>query len=55
MPSKILSPQRVKGLPFDVAALSDGDLARQLKQFGETVGPITESTRHLYQKKLGER
>ena len=55
LPKKVVINKRVKGdLPFDVAALSDGDLARQLKSFGATVGPITESTRPLYQKKLGK-
>ena len=54
-PQKIVINKRVKGgLPFDVAALSDGDLARQLRSFGATVGPISDSTRPLYQKKLGE-
>ena len=54
-PQKIVINKRVKtGLPFDVTALSDGDLARQLKSFGATVGPITDSTRPLYQKKLGK-
>ena len=52
---KIVINKRVKtGLPFDVTALSDGDLARQLKSFGATVGPMTDSTRPLYQKKLGK-
>ena len=37
-----------------MSALSDGDLARQLKSFGATIGPITDSTRVLYQKKLGK-
>jgi len=51
---KIVINKRVKGgLPFDVTALSDGDLARQLKSFGAPAGPITDSTRPLYQKKLG--
>ena len=51
---KIVINKRVKGgLPFDVTALSDGDLARQLKSFGAAAGPITDSTRPLYQKKLG--
>ena len=55
LPKKVVINKRVKGdLPFDVAALSDGDLARQLKSFGVTVGPITESTRPIYQKKLGK-
>lgn len=55
LPKKVVINKRVKGdLPFDVAALSDGDLARQLKSFGATVGPITESTRPLYQKKLAK-
>lgn len=54
-PQKIVINKRVKtGLPFDVTALSDGDLARQLKSFGATVGPITDSTRPLYQKKLAK-
>lgn len=54
-PKKVTINKRVKGgLPFDVVALSDGDLARQLKSFGATVGPITESTRPLYQKKLAK-
>ena len=52
---KIVLNKRVKGgLPYDVSALSDGDLARQLKSFGATIGPITDSTRVLYQKKLGK-
>lgn len=52
---KIVINKRVKtGLPFDVTALSDGDLARQLKSFGATVGPMTDSTRPLYQKKLAK-
>ena len=54
-PQKIVINKRVKGgLPFDVTALSDGDLARQLKSFGAPAGPITDSTRPLYQKKLGK-
>lgn len=54
-PPKIVINKRVKGgLPFDVTALSDGDLARQLKSFGGPAGPITDSTRPLYQKKLGK-
>lgn len=52
---KIVLNKRVKGgLPYDVSALSDGDLARQLKSFGATIGPITDSTRVLYQKKLAK-
>lgn len=52
---KIVINKRVKGgLPFDVTALSDGDLARQLRSLGATVGPINDSTRPLYQKKLGK-
>ncbi|XP_078343441.1 uncharacterized protein LOC144629120 isoform X2 [Oculina patagonica] len=54
-PQKIVINKRVKGgLPFDVSALSDGDLARQMKSFGAPVGPITDSTRPLYQKKLAK-
>lgn len=54
-PPKIVINKRVKGgLPFDVTALSDGDLARQLKSFGAPAGPITDSTRPLYQKKLAK-
>jgi len=44
----------VKGLPYDVNALSDGDLARQLRNYGQVVGPITDTTRPLYQKKLSK-
>lgn len=52
---KIVINKRVKGgLPFDVTALSDGDLARQLRSLGATVGPINDSTRALYQKKLAK-
>ena len=32
--------------------LSDGELRKQLQALGETVGPITASTRYLYVKKL---
>ncbi|KAK3746039.1 hypothetical protein QZH41_012983 [Actinostola sp. cb2023] len=49
---KHLIRKPVKGLPYDVNALSDGDLARQLRNYGQVVGPITETTRPLYQKKL---
>ncbi|XP_031565947.1 LEM protein 2-like isoform X2 [Actinia tenebrosa] len=51
-PQKILIRKPVKGLPYDVNSLSDGDLARQLRSYGQVVGPITETTRPLYQKKL---
>lgn len=33
-------------------ASHDNDLVRQLKQFGVDVGPITDSTRDLYKRKL---
>jgi len=36
----------------NVAELSDEDLYARLKEFGVDVGPIVDSTRHLYQKKL---
>jgi len=36
----------------NVAELSDEDLYERLKEFGVDVGPIVDSTRHLYQKKL---
>lgn len=36
----------------NVADLSDEDLYTKLKEFGVDVGPIVDSTRHLYQKKL---
>ena len=49
----VLYTKEARELPFDVKALSDGDLVRQLKSFGETPGPITQTTRQLYQKKLG--
>ncbi|XP_020898017.1 lamina-associated polypeptide 2 isoform X7 [Exaiptasia diaphana] len=50
--TKHLIRKPVKGLPYDVNALSDGDLARQLRNYGQVVGPITDTTRPLYQKKL---
>jgi len=36
----------------NVAEFSDEDLYARLKEFGVDVGPIVDSTRHLYQKKL---
>ncbi|KAJ7376683.1 hypothetical protein OS493_033305 [Desmophyllum pertusum] len=54
-PQKIVINKKVKGgLPFDVTALSDGDLARQMRSFGAPVGPITTTTRPLYQNKLAK-
>ena len=35
-----------------MSLISDGELRRQLKNFGVDVGPITGTTRNLYQKKL---
>lgn len=48
----VLYTKEKSELPFNVKALSDGDLARQLRAFGKTPGPLTETTRPLYQKKL---
>jgi hypothetical protein len=36
----------------DVVQLSDEDLLEELRKYGESPGPIVESTRGLYQKKL---
>ena len=36
----------------DVCQLSDEELMEELRQFGETPGPIVDTTRGLYQKKL---
>ncbi|XP_076060237.1 ankyrin repeat and LEM domain-containing protein 2 [Oratosquilla oratoria] len=36
----------------DVAQLSDSDLRGALEKFGETIGPITPSTRSLWEKRL---
>ena len=36
----------------EIEALSDSDLSRKLKEQGVNVGPITDTTRPLFQKKL---
>ena len=36
----------------DVCQLSDEELLEELRKYGEDPGPIVESTRGLYQKKL---
>ncbi|KAK7078428.1 hypothetical protein SK128_025139 [Halocaridina rubra] len=37
---------------FDISSLSDYDLYNRLQEFGATVGPIVDSTRKVYQRKL---
>ena len=39
----------------DPAQMSDEELRRQLQGYGMSVGPITDTTRHLYQSKLKKR
>lgn len=36
----------------EMSLISDGELRRQLRSYGVDVGPINDSTRNLYQKKL---
>ena len=50
-PNESNAPMTVDGQ--NVAELSDEDLRERLKEFGVDVGPIVDSTRHLYRKKLG--
>lgn len=34
--------------------MSDGELVKTLKQYGVDVGPITDSTREVYARKLAK-
>jgi len=49
-----VTPSRVSVLSqsIDVTSLSDAELTDKLQEFGVNAGPIMESTRKLYQKKL---
>ena len=38
----------------DICVLSDEELFQRLKDFGATIGPIVETTRRTYQRKLAE-
>nr|CAD7400371.1 unnamed protein product [Timema cristinae] len=42
----------IKSKPAD--GISDGELRRKLGEYGHTVGPVTETTRHVLTKKLKE-
>ncbi|XP_032810151.1 lamina-associated polypeptide 2, isoforms beta/gamma-like isoform X7 [Petromyzon marinus] len=50
--SDMTSKVEVGGLDVDVSSLSNAELARKIREFGVSPGPIVATTRKLYEKKL---